>query len=96
MSIAWRNGDRGYGLVTRTLHWLIALAILAQFVIGYTMDAGGRGRGRGRGRGGESGRGRGRGGDDYDLFGDDTLLTVHVVLGLTILTLAVVRLVWRL
>jgi cytochrome b561 len=72
----------------------MALLILVQFVVGYTMDAGGSGRGRGRGRGGDSGRGRGRGGG-YDPFADDTWLTVHVVLGATILTLALVRLVWR-
>lgn len=98
----WRNHPGGYGVVTRTLHWAVALAIAAQFVVGYVMDAddSGRGRGRGRGRGGESGRGRGRGrggdGGDYDLLGDDALLTLHVALGVTILVLAAVRLVWRL
>lgn len=97
----FRNGEHGYGLVTKVLHWSIAAAIAAQFLVGYLLDPddGGRGRGRGRGRGGESGhgRGRGRGGEDgYDIFGDDGLLTVHVVLGVTILTLAVVRLAWRL
>ena len=80
--------------MTKALHWSIAIALLAQFVVGYAMDAGSSGRGRGRGRSGESGRGRGRGGD-YDVLGDDALLTVHVVLGLVIITLAVVRLVWR-
>lgn len=94
-SRSWRNADRGDGRASRTLHWLVATAIAAQFVIGYLMDPGGSGRGRGRGRSGESGRGRGRGGE-YDVFGDDTLFTVHVVLGVTILTLAVIRVVWRL
>lgn len=86
-----------YGTVTRSLHWLMAAAILAQFIVGYSLDgSSGRGRGRGRGRGEGSGQGRGRGrGGDLEVFGDDTLLTVHVVLGVTILTLAVVRLVWR-
>ena len=83
-----------YGRVTRTLHWLTVAALATQFVIGYSMDAGGSGRGRGRGRGGESGRGRGRGGD-LDVFGDDALLTAHVLLGVTILVLATVRLLWR-
>ena len=53
--------------------------------------------------GGDSGRGRGRGGDDDEAagvlgLGDDdggTLMTVHVVLGLTILALAVARVLWR-
>jgi len=96
--IAWRSGEHGYGLIAKTLHWTVAGAIASQFVVGYVMeaDSSGRGRGRGRGRSGESGRGRGRGrGGDYELFGDDALLTVHVVLGATILALAVVRLVWR-
>jgi cytochrome b561 len=91
-----RNGEHGYGLVTKTLHWAIATAILAQFVVGYRLDVDDSGRGRGRGRGEGSGRGRGRGGDDYELFGDDGLLTVHAVLGVTILVLAIVRLAWRL
>ena len=74
------------------------LALAAQFAVGYAMDAddGGQGRGRGRGRGGDSGRGRGRGGDDGGYLDDpDTLVKVHVALGLTILVLAVVRVVWR-
>ncbi len=90
----WRNDAHGYGLVSKTLHWLIAAAIAAQLTIGYLLDSSGHGRGRGRGRSGESGRGRGRGGDDA--FGDDTLLTLHVVLGATILALAAARLAWRL
>lgn len=88
-----RNGEHGYGLVTKGLHWMIVVAIVSQFVLGYMAD--GESRGRGRGRSGESGRGRGRGGG-YDVFGEDTLLTAHVVLGATILMLATIRLVWRL
>ena len=83
-----------YGRVTRALHWLTVAALLAQFSVGYALDVGG-GRGRGRGRGGVSGRGRGRGGDGLEVFGEDALLTVHVVLGLSILLLAVVRYWWR-
>ena len=64
-------------------------------VVGYLMEGDESGRGRGRGRGGGSGHGRGRGGG-YDPFGDDALLTLHVVLGGTILVLAIIRLVWRL
>lgn len=90
----WRNGEHGYGAVTKALHWAIVAAMAAQFTVGYLLDGEGRGRGRGRGRGEGSGRGRGRGGD-YDVFGDDVLLNVHVVLGLTILALAAVRLTWR-
>lgn len=72
------------------------VALLVQFRIGYALDVGGGGRGRGRGRGDGPGRGRGRGGDDVEaLLGSDRLLTVHVALGLTILVLAVARLLWR-
>lgn len=34
-----RNGDHGYGLVTKTLHWATVLAMAVQFTIGYGMDA---------------------------------------------------------
>ena len=74
------------------------VALVAQFTVGYVMDVddSGHGRGRGRGRGGESGRGRGRGGEDGALLDDPgTLLTVHLLLGALILTLAVVRVTWR-
>jgi cytochrome b561 len=90
-----RNGAHGYGVVTKTLHWSMVLAIASQFVIGFAMDAGDSGRGRGRGRGEGPGRGRGRGGG-YDPFGSDDVLTLHVILGSVILALAVGRLVWRL
>lgn len=86
-----RNGDHGYGMVTKSLHWLTVLAITAQFVVGYAMagdDDSGHGRGRGRGEG--SGHGRG-GGEDAD----PDLLKVHVALGLTILAVAVLRVLWR-
>ena len=92
------NGARAYGAVSRTLHWVTVLALLAQFTIGYLLDVedSGRGRGRGRGRGEGSGRGRGRGGDDdstLDLGWN--LLTAHVALGSLIVLLAVLRVVWR-
>ena len=34
-----RNGDHGYGSVTKVLHWVTAGAVAAQFVVGLTMDA---------------------------------------------------------
>jgi cytochrome b561 len=84
-----------YRPVTKALHWATVVAMGVQFAVGYSLDVGGHGRGRGRGRGGGSGRGRGRGGDGYDVFGDDTLLTVHVLLGVGILLLVTVRLLVR-
>ena len=93
-----RNGPDGYGWVGKGLHWLTVLALTAQFTVGWLMDAddSGSGRGRGRGRSGESGRGRGRGGEDSSYLDDpETLVTVHVVIGVTILLLAVSRVAWR-
>jgi len=33
-----RNGEHGYGAVTKTLHWLTVGLFAAQFVVGYTME----------------------------------------------------------
>jgi cytochrome b561 len=52
-----RNGEHGYGAVTKLLHWLTVGCIAGQFVVGYAIrgelddHGGGRGRGRGSGRG---------------------------------------------
>ncbi|CUR54963.1 membrane hypothetical protein [metagenome] len=32
-----RNGDHGYGAVSKTLHWLTVLAFVGQFWVGYTL-----------------------------------------------------------
>ena len=32
-----RNGEHGYGVVTKVLHWLTVAAIIAQFAVGLTM-----------------------------------------------------------
>ena len=95
-----------YTRTSRALHWGTALVLAAQFTVGYLLDDDDGGRGRGRGRGEDSGRGRGRGGDRDEASGggddggplgldDDGLLTLHVVLGVTILALAVARVLWR-
>ncbi len=34
-----RNGEHGYGGVSKTLHWLTVAAIFAQFAVGWTMGA---------------------------------------------------------
>ena len=34
-----RNGDHGYGFVTKALHWGTVAVMAAQFTIGYRMDA---------------------------------------------------------
>jgi cytochrome b561 len=33
-----RNGEHGYGAVTKVLHWLTFAAILGQFLVGYSMS----------------------------------------------------------
>lgn len=33
-----RNGDHGYGAVTKTLHWLTVALLAAQVVVGYAME----------------------------------------------------------
>lgn len=35
----WRNGSHGYGVVTKTLHWLTVVVLAAQFLVGWTMEA---------------------------------------------------------
>jgi cytochrome b561 len=89
--LALRNGPQGYGVVTKFLHWSTVAALIAQFAVGYLMDVDESGRGRGRGRSRDSGRGRG-GEDGYAV---DGALAVHVALGVLILSLAVLRVVWR-
>lgn len=37
--MSWRNGPDGYGLVTKTLHWVTILVLAAQFLVGYAMEA---------------------------------------------------------
>lgn len=125
-----RNGEHGYGLVTKVLHWATVLAIAAQFVVGYRIEDGdaadsvcdppGEERGGGDTSDAEEERldrledaceaQQDRLDDQADepvdaAFGDlgtgdllDGGLSLpewHVLLGLTILALGVVRVVWR-
>ncbi len=93
------TGRRAYGGLARWLHWVTVLALVAQLVVGYLVDAETSGRGRGRGRGGESGRGRGRGGDDesgeWAVELGWNLVTAHISLGVLIVLLAAARIAWR-
>jgi len=36
--VPFRNGQHGYGVVTKVLHWGTVAALLGQFLIGWTMD----------------------------------------------------------
>jgi cytochrome b561 len=34
----WRNGEDGYGIVTKVLHWSTVALLLGQLAVGYVMD----------------------------------------------------------
>jgi cytochrome b561 len=122
-----RNGPRGYGLVTKVLHWLTVALIAAQFTVGYRIsddDGGGRDECRTGHSGHQSEAEKERldrledacearadaaeeradesvpaafddlaAGDLVD--GGLTLPEWHVLLGLAIIAVGVVRLLWR-
>jgi cytochrome b561 len=106
-----RNGEHGYGAVTKLLHWLTVVAVVAQFVVGLTMSAGDDGarerfdqrmdrleeRAEAQGEAAEE-----RWDAEEDRLkearpesDDDGPSTLHVVLGLWIMGLALLRLLWR-
>lgn len=80
--------EQGYGAVTKLLHWLTFLLLLAQFVLGYGME------GFAEALFEEDSSGHGHGGD-RTRAGDDQLVFAHAWLGGAILAVAVFRLVWR-
>jgi cytochrome b561 len=80
--------EQGYGTVTKFLHWLTVVLLLAQFVLGYGME------GLAEALFEENSSGHGRGGDRARA-GDDQLVFAHAWAGGAILALVVVRLVWR-
>lgn len=76
-----RNDSTGYGLVTKSLHWVTVLALAAQLLIGYSLE-----------RADDLLEGaveRWLGGEE------DRLVLVHASLGVGILVLAAIRLLWR-
>jgi len=126
-----RNGEHGYGLVTRTLHWGTVALLAAQFSVGYLMDADGDAAridcdppGERRGGGGTTdaeedrldrleerceAREEAREEDAEDALGSAwsdlwhgdladgglSLPETHVLLGLLVLAVALLRLAWR-
>jgi cytochrome b561 len=78
-----RNGDHGYGVVSKSLHWLTALAIAGQFAVGYTMDTDAVGTAWSDLGSGDM------------ISGGISLPEAHVLLGVVILALGVLRLGWR-
>ena len=127
----WRNGEHGYGIVTKVLHWSTVALLVAQLAVGYVMETDGDvpdvdcdQAGESRGGGDVSDREderldqledrcedaqdvREEGADDAvgtawsdlwagDLPGDGPALPGwHVLLGLAILAVGVLRVVWR-
>lgn len=106
-----RNGEHGYGVVTKLLHWVTAAVVVAQFAVGWTM-AGGNDAAEERfeqrlERLEEQAEARGEGAEErweveeerleeaFDAAEDDDVSTLHIVLGLSILALGLTRLAWR-
>jgi cytochrome b561 len=120
-----RNGEHGYGVVTKTLHWLTVAAITGQFAAGLTMEADDAAFDREGDRidaledsGEDAAKRQGEAAeerfeneidrleDELDAREDNyvgaafdepgvSLPEVHVVLGLSIMLLGVLRVLWR-
>jgi cytochrome b561 len=128
-----RNGEHGYGVVTKLLHWLTVVAIAGQFFVGWTMEGDDEAFDRERDRvdaledaGKESAKEQGHAAEDafkaeidrledrvdareHDTFSaafsdvlsgsflndELSLPEIHVLLGVSIMALALVRVVWR-
>lgn len=104
----WRTGPDGYGLVSKALHWLTVALIAAQFAAGWSMDldagcdpAGQRLSGDGDGDRFEERLDRLEDACETDadrldlLTGSFGLPELHLLLGASILLVAVARPVWR-
>ncbi len=98
---------RGYRASQKVLHWTTVLAVAAQFAVGYNLDLDDCDPpGEDRSGGDTSDAFEDRldrledaceaGADDYDLLGGGfDLAELHLVLGLTVLVLGLVRPLWR-
>lgn len=106
--MAWRSGEHGYGWITKVLHWLTMLLVAAQFVVGYSMDLDGACDSPGEERrGGDTSDAFEerldrledaceQEAEQLDLSGGAfDLSELHLLLGLSILVIAVVRPLWR-
>ena len=104
-----RSGEHGYGWMTKILHWLTVLLVGAQFVVGYTMELDDDGcdpAAERRSGGDTSDAAEERldriedaceaGADQIDLTaGGLDRPELHLLLGLSILVIAVARPLWR-
>src|SRR5665809_34877 len=106
--MAWRSGEHGYGWITKVLHWLTVLLVAAQFVVGYSMDLDGEcdppGEELSGGDTSDAFEERldrledacEQRAEQLDLSsGAFDLPELHLLLGLSILVIAVVRPLWR-
>ena len=76
-----RNGEHGYGVVTKALHWLTVALLVVQVTLGYAVE-----------------RADALLEPLADRFFDgeaEGLVLVHAVVGVSLLVVALVRLVWR-
>jgi cytochrome b561 len=123
--VHFRNGDHGYGVITKALHWLTVTAIAAQFAVGLTMEADDEALDREKDRikdledmGEERAERQGEAAEeqfeneidrmedaldvrednyvaDALVSGELSLPLIHVLLGVSIVVLGVVRVLWR-
>jgi cytochrome b561 len=104
-----RNGEHGYGAVTKVLHWVTFSLIVGQFLVGYSMSTEDSAADAAADRVHDSKELCKDQPDEEqcedevdrredaldDRADDDAPSKLHVLLGLLILALAVVRVVWR-
>lgn len=103
----WRSGPDGYGVPTKLLHWLTVVLVTGQFVVGYRLDLDDCDPAREDRSGGDTSDAledrldrledacESRA-DAADLLGGSfDLAELHLLLGLAILAIAVVRPLWR-
>jgi cytochrome b561 len=67
----WRNSLSRYGIVAKSLHWLVVLGIVAQYLLAEAQE------------------------EESQSRGAMTAMDWHVSIGITLLALAVLRVVWR-
>lgn len=107
-----RNGDHGYGAVTKALHWLTVALLLVQLALGLTMEADAAAE-----QAEEAAEAREEAAEEIGEQAEDAadaaadraaeveylvgttdgidLLDLHVLTGLTLLAVAVTRVIWR-
>jgi cytochrome b561 len=97
--IRLRNGEHGYGVVTKALHWFTVAAIVAQFAVGWTKGADGTRLERIENEIDRLEDGLDAREDSYfaDAFTQDGLSQpeVRVLLGLSIILLGLIRVLWQ-